>query len=88
MLTDPGAMPEAAGPVGGERGERDDVIRALMALPLKQRRVVVLRHLLDLSEAQVAAELGIPIGTVKSTSSRALLNLRTSRGAVTNGSRT
>lgn len=63
---------------GGERAVdgRDAVVRALLTLPLKQRRVVVLRHLLELSEAEVAAQLGIPVGTVKSTASRALARLR------------
>ena len=56
--------------------QRDAVVRALQALPVKQRRVVVLRHLLDLSEAEVAAELGIPLGTVKSTAARGLAQLR------------
>jgi len=45
-------------------------------LPLKQRRIVVLRHLLDLSENEVAAELGLPVGTVKSASARGLAHLR------------
>lgn len=35
-----------------------------------------MRHLLDLSEAEVSAELGMPVGTVKSTTSRALARLR------------
>jgi RNA polymerase sigma factor (sigma-70 family) len=51
-------------------------VRALLRLPLKQRRVVVLRHLLDLSESEVSSELGIPLGTVKSTASRGLAHLR------------
>lgn len=57
--------------------DRDAVVRALLQLPVKQRRVVVLRHLLDLSEHEVAAELRIPLGTVKSTASRGLSQLRT-----------
>lgn len=57
--------------------DRDAVVRALLTLPAKQRRVVVLRHLLDLPETQVAAELGMPVGTVKSTAYRALGRLRT-----------
>ena len=63
---------------GGEGtvDKRDAVVRALLTLPVKQRRVMVLRHLLDLSEAEVAVELGIPVGTVKSTASRALARLR------------
>lgn len=65
--------------------DRDAVVRALLQLPLKQRRVVVMRHLLDLSETEVARELGMPLGTVKSTASRGLTQLRTileSRGGV------
>ncbi|WP_114552722.1 SigE family RNA polymerase sigma factor [Cellulomonas sp. K42B] len=55
---------------------RDELTRALRALPAKQRRVVVLRHLLDMSEAEVAVELGIPRGTVKSAGARGLAGLR------------
>src|SRR4051812_48344852 len=56
--------------------DRGAVVRALLLLPVKQRRVVVMRHLLDLSEAEVAAELDIPVGTVKSSASRGLNQLR------------
>jgi DNA-directed RNA polymerase specialized sigma24 family protein len=38
--------------------------------------VVVLRHLLDLTEPAVADELGISVGTVKSHNARALARLR------------
>ncbi len=48
-----------------------DVLRALQTLPLGQRQVLVLHHLLDLPVASVAAELGVPEGTVKSRLSRA-----------------
>ena len=89
VLTDPHALPErAAAWTDPDHVHRDEVLRALLALPLKQRRVVVLRYLLDLSEAQVAAELGIPRGTVKSTASRALVTLRSTLDAVTNRSTT
>jgi RNA polymerase sigma-70 factor (sigma-E family) len=60
-----------------ELAERDRLVRALMSLSVKQRRVVVLRYLLDRSESDTAAELGISAGTVKSTASRALARLRT-----------
>ena len=48
-----------------------DVLRALAKLPLGQRQVLVLHHLLDLPLAAVAAELGLPEGTVKSRLARA-----------------
>jgi RNA polymerase sigma-70 factor (ECF subfamily) len=38
--------------------------------------VVVARYLLDMSEADTARALGIPVGTVKSRLSRALSNLK------------
>ncbi|RPF22755.1 SigE family RNA polymerase sigma factor [Myceligenerans xiligouense] len=60
-----------------EIAERDRLVRALMALPVKQRRVVVLRYLLDRTALQTADELGVSVGTVKSTASRALARLRT-----------
>lgn len=55
---------------------RDELVRALAQLPVQQRRVVVMRHLLDLTEAQVADELGRTVGTVKSANARGLENLR------------
>ncbi|WP_245605764.1 SigE family RNA polymerase sigma factor [Promicromonospora kroppenstedtii] len=55
---------------------RDELVRGLAQLPLNQRRVVVLRHLLDLPEAEVARELGIAVGTVKAANSRGLARLR------------
>jgi RNA polymerase sigma-70 factor (sigma-E family) len=55
---------------------RNSVVRALARLPVAQRRVVVLRHLLDLTEPEVADELGISVGTVKSHNARALVRLR------------
>lgn len=57
--------------------EDAEAIRAaLRALPAGQRRVVVLRHIWDLTIEQTAAELGISTGTVKSQSSDAVAALR------------
>jgi RNA polymerase sigma-70 factor (sigma-E family) len=53
-----------------------DVRRALAALPIGQRAVLMLRYLDDLSEADTARLLGIPVGTVKSRAARALASLR------------
>jgi RNA polymerase sigma-70 factor (sigma-E family) len=57
-------------------GDRDELVRLLSGLTDRERRVVVLRHYFDLSEAEVARELRIAPGTVKSTLSRALRKLR------------
>ena len=79
VLLGPDALPDdgAHRSHTGALEERDAVVRALLLLPVKQRRVVVLRHLMDLSEAETAAELGVAVGTVKSASSRGLKQLRT-----------
>jgi RNA polymerase sigma factor (sigma-70 family) len=55
---------------------QDTVIRALRQLPSKQRAVVVLRYLEDLTEAETAAVLQVSLGTVKSHGSRGLARLR------------
>ena len=57
--------------------ERDRVLAALATLPARQRAVVVLRFLDDMSEADTAAALGISPGSVKTHSHRALTRLRT-----------
>ncbi len=49
---------------------------ALDQLGRRQRAVLVLRFFEDMSEQQVADALGIGLGTVKSTSHRALAHLR------------
>ena len=55
---------------GPPDGDRVDVARALAALPVQQRHVVVLHHLVGLPVEQIAAELKVPVGTVKSRLSR------------------
>ena len=56
--------------------ERADVLRAMAALPERQREVLVLRYYADLSEAAIAGALGISPGTVKAHASRGLAALR------------
>jgi RNA polymerase sigma-70 factor (sigma-E family) len=58
----------------------DALWRALAELPKRQRAMVVLRYYEDLSEAETADVLGVSVGTVKSTTSRALVKLRDSAG--------
>jgi RNA polymerase sigma-70 factor (sigma-E family) len=56
--------------------EHDRLTIALRSLTEGQRKVVVLRHYEDMSEAQVAALLGCSTGTVKSQNARGLARLR------------
>ena len=69
--------PELAVVAGETRGE---VLAALDGLDPGERLVVTCRYLLDLSEAETAAALGIPAGTVKSRLHRALRRLRVRLG--------
>jgi RNA polymerase sigma-70 factor, ECF subfamily len=46
--------------------DRDEVERAFRRLPTNQRAVLVLQHFLDMTLPEMAATLGIPIGTVRS----------------------
>lgn len=57
--------------------DRDEVLRMLATLPPQQRTLVVLRYFDDLPEAQIAQEMGISLGAVKSGLSRGLAALRT-----------
>lgn len=79
-LTEVGDAPLAVMPVAADTSvdDRDQVVRLLARLTDRERRVVVLRHYCDLSEADVARELGIAPGTVKSALARALGKLRVS----------
>lgn len=59
------------------RSELQDVLRrALRRLSARQRTAVMLRYYEDLSETEIAERLGISVGTVKSTVSRAVARLR------------
>jgi RNA polymerase sigma-70 factor (sigma-E family) len=76
--------------VADDVAEQQWLMAALAQLADRERAVVVLRHYCDLSEKEVAAELDIALGTVKSLSSRALTKLRVSltpADPATNGAR-
>src|SRR3954469_13417935 len=74
-------------PEGPDRGDVDKAVTqrewltsVLKTLTDRERAVVVLRHFFDLPEADVARALGVSLGTVKSTNSRALAKLRVEVG--------
>jgi len=66
--------------------ERSALLSALQELPPRQRAVVVLRYLEDLTDAQAGALLGCSASTVRSQAARALAKLRSSGGLDPDGS--
>jgi RNA polymerase sigma-70 factor (sigma-E family) len=56
---------------------QDTLRRAIDRLPQRMRAAVMLRYYEDMTEAEVADALGVSLGTVKSTVSRAVAKLRT-----------
>jgi RNA polymerase sigma factor (sigma-70 family) len=68
-------MPQRAAVQAPPSEDHLEVARALSALPRRQREVAVLRYLLEMNTAEVAAALGIGEGTVKSSLARARAHL-------------
>jgi RNA polymerase sigma-70 factor (sigma-E family) len=71
---------EASRDVADEVARRRWLISALQALSPRERSVIVLRHLFDASEADVARDMNLSLGTVKSLNSRGLAKLRNTVG--------
>lgn len=70
-------------PAAAEPGDHDGSLvlwAAVRRLPPRQRAMIVLRYQEDLPEAEVARLLGCSVGTVKSTTTRALARLRAELG--------
>ena len=61
---------ERVSPDPAAAGDQMALVGALRSLPARQRQAVVLHHLAGLSVSEVAAELNVPEGTVKSWLSR------------------
>jgi RNA polymerase sigma-70 factor (sigma-E family) len=62
--------------IGDHAADRDALLQAMRRLPVGQRAVLVLRYYEDQPESEVAATLGMSVGTVKSQTSRAIARLR------------
>ena len=56
--------------------DRDALMAEIRRLPARQRVVIVLRFFADLSDEQIAADLGCAVSTVRVHTSRALRTLR------------
>lgn len=55
---------------------RQQVVSAVQALPRRQRECIVLRHYLDMSESEIAATLGVSVGSVRTHTKRAMTALQ------------
>lgn len=60
--------------------EQEAARRALAALPARQREVLTLRFLADLSDSEIADATGMSAGHVRSAASRGLATLRATLG--------
>jgi RNA polymerase sigma factor (sigma-70 family) len=78
LETEPDLAERVVDEVGAPQ-EQLQVRAALTALPAEQRRVIELMYFEGKSQSQIATELDLPLGTVKS---RTLLGMRRLRGAL------
>jgi RNA polymerase sigma factor (sigma-70 family) len=74
------SAPQQVGDESDQVVLRAALAAALLHLPRRQRETIVLRYLCDLSEADVAAALGVSPGAVKTHLHRALAALRSNIG--------
>jgi RNA polymerase sigma factor (sigma-70 family) len=65
-------MPDQADAIA----DRDFLLRALAALPPRQRAALVLRYYSDMPDAEIADALSCSVGTVRSQISRGLAQIR------------
>jgi RNA polymerase sigma-70 factor (ECF subfamily) len=69
------AVPEPAAP-GHATEDGGELARVLRALPAEQREALLLRYVDGLELAEIAAAMGVPLGTVKSRLHQAVEHLR------------
>jgi len=55
---------------------RERIVAALGELPPQQRRTLELAYFSGLSQSEISAQLGVPLGTIKSWARQGLLRLR------------
>lgn len=72
---EPDWVAEAADEASVREDARTRMLRAIAALPLRQREAVVLRYYEDLSVTEIAATLNVSPGAVSSALNRALSTL-------------
>ena len=71
----PEAEPEQADAMGLQQ-ETEQLGKALAALPAEQRKLIERAYFGELSHSEIAAETGLPLGTIKSRIRLALERLR------------
>jgi RNA polymerase sigma factor (sigma-70 family) len=55
---------------------RADLVRALLALPARDREVLVAKHYVGMTQEEIARHMKIPRGTVSAAISRAAARVR------------
>jgi RNA polymerase sigma-70 factor, ECF subfamily len=75
------ALARLPSPEKSGTGDERRIAEVLVQLPRDQRLVVELAYFDGLSSSEIAARLGVPIGTVKSRTAAALSKLRSAMGA-------
>jgi RNA polymerase sigma factor (sigma-70 family) len=80
LRASPGEAAPSPEEAAADAEERARLLAAVEGLRDDHRLVLACRHLLDLSEAETAAALGVRVGTVKSRTARALDALRETYG--------
>lgn len=73
---EPGAYRDEPAENAADRQRQDRISAALSALTPKQREVLELGYFGGLSQSEIAARLGTPLGTVKSWTRQGLMRLR------------
>ncbi|HVS45489.1 MAG TPA: sigma-70 family RNA polymerase sigma factor [Verrucomicrobiae bacterium] len=73
LAIDEGSIEEFGDPI-----ERDRLVRAVGALRPEQRETIALAYLRHMTHEEIAKQIGVPMGTVKSRLSGALRSLRQS----------